>query len=625
VGKTRLAIACGHELATGFDAAFFVDLAPLSDPALVTGYLAAALGIREEPESAAPTVLEALFDRLSSQAILLILDNCEHLLQAVCEVVDTLLARCSGLHVLATSRQRLRLVGEVVCRIPSLPFPGPFAEGEDPLSLVMPYPSVRLFLERAQAARPGFVLRGRDDALAVGQICRRLDGIPLALELAAARASLLPLPEIARRLDDRFRLLTGGSRAALPRQQTLWAAIDWSYTLLPEAERWLFRNLAVFSGGCTLESLEAVRSDAGAPACEELDLLDALIDRSIVLVEEIDAGLRFRMPETVREYARERLRAQGEEEAARLRHLHYFLRFAEEFAMRMSGPGQAELLSRVESELDNLRTALETARNLDSPLPYLRLVAALTPLWALHGLFSEGWEHARVALEMSAGLAVPERARALAAAARLAIKLRDGEGARTLGEEGAELFRRLDDVGGRAGALNFTGVACLLTGDLAHARACFREALECAQAAGDRAECWMALLQMARVARDEGRLDAAEALCQQSLEHAQEVGGELALAESQHTLAVLQLRSGHRAEARDLLERSLQIDRHLGRRDAIVHDLERLAEIALQEGDQPRAAEMLAEASALWNALGMRPWIAPNIAGDAIPAQAPSC
>jgi predicted ATPase len=334
VGKTRLAIQVAREHASDFaQGVAFVALASLSDPTLLPSFVATALGIREESRQEPGLLLQALIGWFATNHALLVLDNCEHLIEAAASLTETLLEGCPNLRILATSRQRLGLIGEVAWRVPSLPSPDPERLSEGTQSIIetaLTYPAIQLFVERAEMARPGFRMAGAEDAMAVARICHRLDGIPLAIELAAARVGALRVGQIASRLNDRFHLLTGGSRTALPRQQTLRALIDWSYDLLEEEEQALLCQLSVFAGGWTLEAAEAVTASAApivpSDTRDTLDLLVSLLDKSLVLSEEGEGEgeIRYRMLETIREYAREKLRESGTESILRSRHRAYF-------------------------------------------------------------------------------------------------------------------------------------------------------------------------------------------------------------------------------------------------------------------------------------------------------------
>src|SRR5579884_1453224 len=453
-GKTRLAAQVGADLLADFaDGVWLVELAAIADPALVPQTVASTLGIREEPGQ---RLLETLQQHLKPKSLLLLLDNCEHLSAACAQLAETLLQACPNLRILASSREALGIAGELAYRVPSLSLPElprlPSAEAALVPALAR-CEATRLFVERAALSYPGFALT-EQNAPAVAQVCVRLDGIPLAIELAAARIKVLSADQIAARLDDRFRLLTGGSRTALPRQQTLRALIDWSYDLLSEAERTLLRRLSVFLGGWTLEAAEAVcadashappraaamgagehaaapleagsRENAGGPVAAEavLDLLSRLVDKSLVLVEEsAEAEARYRLLETVRQYSRDRLMESEEARDLRCRHRDWFLTLAEGAERRLRGPDQVAWLNRLAQEHDNLRMALEWCRAEEDAGAEagLRLAGALWRFWRVRGYLSEGRERLEAALaQASASERTAQRAKALYGLAALA-------------------------------------------------------------------------------------------------------------------------------------------------------------------------------------------------------------
>ena len=351
-GKTRLALAAASELVEGFeDGVWLVELASLADPSLVPQSVAFTLGIREQP-GRSPT--EALSDYLGSRKVLLLLDNCEHLVEACAELAEALLHSCPELRVLATSREALGITGEVAWLVPSLSLPDlrrlPAVEG------LPRYESARLFVERA-AVKPTFALT-EQNAVAVTQVCYRLDGIPLAIELAAARAKVLPVEQIADRLNDSFRLLAAGSRTAMPRHRTLHATMDWSRELLSWAERSLFHRLSVFAGGFSLEAAESVCIGGDVERDEVLGLLSRLVDKSLVVAREEDGETRYRLLETIRQYGREKLDGSEEESEAGRRHAGFFVGLAEKAERELNGPDQARWLTRLETEHDNIRAAL---------------------------------------------------------------------------------------------------------------------------------------------------------------------------------------------------------------------------------------------------------------------------
>ena len=509
-GKTRLALAVGAAL-TGVPAPFpdgvwWADLAPLTDPDLLAGTVARAAGVRERPNQ---PPIEMLTAALRDRTALLVLDNCEHLVVPCANLVAALLAGCPRLRILATSREALRVVGEHTWHVPSLDLPEPPDErpAAAMLTALAANPTVRLFVDRARLAQPRFALTAAN-AAAVATICRRLDGIPLAIELAAARVPVLTPPQLAARLDDALRLLTGGPRTALPRHQTLRATLDWSYQLLAAGEGALLERLAVFAGGCTLAAAEEV---CGL-GFETLDLLAALVDKSLVQVEPgtgDDDEPRYRLLETVRQFAAERLAAGDDAAACRNRHAAYFLRLAESAEPLLLGEHQAHWLARLTRDLDNLRAALAWYAKHDRAEEELRLASALLRFWLQGVLFREGlgWLDDGLARDTTA-IALPIRARSLYAAAALAIQRGvDWEGTRA--EESLTLYRILGDRDGQAAACNVLGTAARLRGDYQRARAYLEEALALWSADGQAQGMMLASANLGALLFDQGDHDAA--------------------------------------------------------------------------------------------------------------------
>lgn len=380
-GKTRLALQLAADLLEHFgEGVWWVELASVSDPELVAEALANVLGVRPLPGM---TMLEACVNHLRTAHSLVVLDNCEHLLTGCAEVVEGLLQACPELAVIATSRAPLGVAGEMDWRVPPLALPPP-ERARDSLEAVGQFDAVRLFIERARKARPNFIVTN-ENAPAVAQICDELDGLPLAIELAAARVRMMSVEQIAAGLGDRFHLLTGGTRRVLPRHQTLRASVDWSHELLSDAERALLRRLSVFAGGFTLDLAEAVCADERIERVAILDLLTALVDKSLVVAEERAGAVRYRLLETVRQFALERLLDAGEADGVRERHRDAMLDLAEAIAPQLHGPRQRELLEVLDGEASNLTAALEHAVDTDGERA-LRLSVALTFWWRLRGL-----------------------------------------------------------------------------------------------------------------------------------------------------------------------------------------------------------------------------------------------
>ena len=431
-GKTRLGLQVAAGLADGAgDGVWFADLAPLADPDLVAVTVADALGVRQEPGR---PVLDTVEAAVGGRSLLVLLDNCEHVIGACAKLADALLRGCPNLVLLATSREPLGIGGERVYRVPSMGIPADDADAGE----IRASEAVRLLEDRAAAQ--GVPLAWDEPAAAVaGRICRRLDGIPLAIELAAARLRVMPAAELEARLDQRFSLLTGGSRAALPRQQTLRAMVDWSWELLAGAERAVLARLSVFAGGFGLAAAEAVAAGPAAPAAEVAGLLGALVDKSLVQFGDTGTGPgRYRLLDTVRQYAAGQLDAQGPAaaDAARIDHRDHYLALAEAAAPHLVGSDQAAWLDRLDAELGDLRAAITISLTQADPVPGLRLVASLRVYWQVRGHASEGAHALRTLLDAPAAQqATLPRARALAAAANLLVQT-DGYG--TAGDYCAE-------------------------------------------------------------------------------------------------------------------------------------------------------------------------------------------
>ncbi|MGW0416015.1 tetratricopeptide repeat protein [Streptomyces collinus] len=476
-GKTRLALAVAARRADGFrDGAWFVDLGGLAEPHLLPEAVAAALGLHLPPTGAAR---DALVAQLAGRETLLVLDNCEHLIDACAALASQVLARCPGVHVLATSREPLRSYGERTFRVPSLELPDP--RRLPAVEELGRFASVRLFVERAADAAPGFVLTP-GNAAAVAQICFRLDGMPLALELAAARVHVLAPRQIAERLDDALALLGRGSRYGATRQQTLLATLEWSHRLLDDDERRLFRRLAVFSGGFSLVAAEQVCAD-GSPAVPVLDLLGRLADKSLVWAEPRQDEVRYRLLETIRQYAAERLRAAGEEAATAARHRRFYLALAEsrdhERATGVSGATSLEL----ETDYGNLRAALRSFLR-HEPADALRLAVALRSFWPERGRLAEGrcWLDDTLA---AAPEPTPQRARALMGQAVLAIRLGDGAPLEDIAEQIVAIHRLRRDPAALAYAHCQQAVLLWMRGTGDGARAALDLARALAEEAGD--------------------------------------------------------------------------------------------------------------------------------------------
>jgi len=513
-GKTRLALQVAAEVLEDYpEGVWLVELAALSDPGLVVQTVATALGLREAPGQ---PLLQTLTDYLQSRTLLLVLDNCEHLIAACASLTETLLQACPNLCILATSREGLRIRGESVYRVPSLLPPDPSklpSEEKDLAAIFLEYDAAQLFVERAGKHQSSFALT-QQNAPAVASVCYRLEGIPLAIELAAARVRVLSVQDINARLEHRFRLLTGGSRTALPRQQTLQAALDWSYDLLTEQERLLLGRLSVFAGGWRLEAAEKVCSDEQIKDFEMLDLLTSLVDKSLVIYEEREGKSRYRLLETIREYGGYRLQQSGQEKVWRSRHLQFFLALAEEAESKLTGAEQGEWLERLQEEHDNLRIALQWGQqDKDSQEASLLLAGSLCLFWDIHGYWSEGREHLQAALSQEAAYKKTKaRAKALNGAGNLAYRQGDYATARALYEESLAIRRELGDKNGIADSLSNLGEMAKEQGDYAAARALYEESLAIRRELGDKYGIAYTLEAIAELAAAQGQSEPAAKL-----------------------------------------------------------------------------------------------------------------
>jgi non-specific serine/threonine protein kinase len=610
VGKTRLSLQLAGEALDAYaHGVWLVELAALADPALVTQAVAAVLG---EQEHAERPLLDTLAEALRRQQMLLVLDNCEHLVAACAVLADTLLRTCPQLEILATSREALGLAGETTWSVPSLAVPAdaPRASADNVAALGQ-CEAVRLFVERARTADPSFTLTAHN-AGAVGQVCRRLDGIPLALELAAARVRALPVEQLAARLDDRFLLLTAGNRAGLPRQQTLRAAVDWSYALLPEPERVLLRRLAVFAGGWTLETAEGVCAGDGLAAEDVLDLLVQLVNKSLVVAEDRGGEWRYRLLETLRQYGWEKLQEAGEEVALRDRHLAWFAALGHQGDPHTWGPNQFAWFERWDAEVDNLRAALAwsqtevhgagaTASAGDRADAGLQLGWAAARFWDTRGFLSEGrrWLMGTLARAQSP---TPARAKALNAAAFLALLQGDFAAAWTTLNEARAVAEEAEDAFSRALNAQMLGAVATAQGDLGAAAALLEQSLPTLAEVGHEVDYYVlltaSLFWRAELALARGDHPRATALLEEALtlEEAQSDGWSQA-----HSLAAL----GHLAvlrgdyeQSRILRQKSLRLRLELRDRRGISDCLEGLAWTAAAQGQAERAARLLGAAEA---------------------------
>lgn len=607
-GKTRLALHVVADLIDEFpDGVWLAELAAVSDPKRVPQTVASALGVREEPGRA---LLTTLSESLRAKQLLLVLDNCEHLVPECADMANALLLVNPKLKILTTSRQTLGTGGETVYSVPSLCVPD--LRARPSLEDLTQSEAVRLFVERATLSRPDFRLTNAN-ALAVAQICRSLDGIPLAIELAAARVKVLSMPQIADRLEKRFWLLTGGSRTVLPRQQTLQAMMDWSYDLLVEKERMLLRRLAVFVSGFALETAEGVCVGNGVTEHEVMDLLTHLVDRSLVMVDQRGAETRYRLLETVRQYSRDRLLESGETPTVRKRHRDWYLALAERTEPMLLGPDEG-CLDRLEIEHDNLRAALEQSLRSGEVEAGLRLAGALSRFWQVRGYWTEGRQWLETGLDASSGTAPALRAKAMNAAGILALNQGDYERARALSEASLVIQRELEDKRGIGSSLRILGNVMYEQGNYRAAGELHEQSLAYGREVDDKHAVAASLVNLAIVADHEGDYGRAVSLCEESLTLFREVRDTRGTAFALNMLGILASDQGDYVTARSRYEESLVIQRELGDKRGIASSLSNLARVAREQSDYTAARALYEESLALRRELGDKQGIASSLA-----------
>ena len=571
MGKTRLAIQASNKLVGKFkDGVWWIELVGLNDASLVPQAVAKAVDVREVPNQ---PLIETLAENLGSKQILLVMDNCEHLISACAQLADRLLSECKNLEMLATSREALDILGETVWHAPSLSLPDP----QDAIGLksLSKYESVLLFTERAEVLQPQFKLM-EQNAQAVVQICRRLSGMPLAIELAAARIKMMTVDEIASRLNDRFSLLTSGNRTALPRQQTLRAAIDWSHDLLTEPERILFRRLSIFAGGFRLDAAESVCGFRELKPGEILDLLGRLVDKSLVDVET-DSVLnetRYRLLETIREYARVKLEEAGETEEVMERHLESFATFAGLAGKGINSKEQVTWFQRVEREVDNLRAAISW------PIPSVqenegKQRSMLKNQFLIIGSLDMFWENryrheitqALKRLLASDELSAPtiERAKALKVGGFLLWSLNRFSEARAFLEESIEIAEKLRDQLTVAWSLGYLGWTFDYLGDYATAKTSLERSVAMARSLGEDGKhiAMQSLSLLGDIPYWQGNLSEARMLYQESIAFGREIGSINMLTYPLRRLGYINLYEKNYSEAAGLFSESMELNRQL--------------------------------------------------------------
>src|SRR6266849_4025161 len=607
-GKTRMALHAAAELSDHFtDGISFVNLAPISDADLVVPTIAQTLGVKESPTR---SMAEQLQDFLQAKLLLLVLDNFEQVVSAAC-ILSDLLARCSHLKLLVTSRAVLHLAAEHEFAVPPLSLPD--LNHLPDLVTLSQYEAVALFIARAQALKPDFQM-STASAPAVAEICTRLDGLPLAIELAAARIKLMPPPALLARLDQRLAVLTSGLRDAPARQQTLRKTIDWSHQLLDAEEQRLFRRLSVFIGGCTLQAIEAICAalDTQTPAVSVLDGAASLIDKSLLRqIEQEATEPRFMMLETIREYGREALEASGEAEVTHQTHAAYYLALAEAAERAWNGPQQAVWFARLEQEHDNLRAAMNWLLEQREAEMALRLGTALWWFWYAQEHLHEGWSVLERALERSEGVAAPLRARALWATGSLAGSLGHVERGEVLCQESLTLFRGLGDTQGIGDATFHLAHIAFARWDLAAARKRFEGSLVFLRETGDKTLTAWALGALALVVLYQGEYARVHPLAEQAGETFREVGDTSGVAMALMTLARVVFWQGDLARAQTLAEEVLARASETGITSAEALALALQGEITLAQGETTTARLLIEQSHTLWQEVenqGMLAW-----------------
>jgi predicted ATPase/transcriptional regulator with XRE-family HTH domain len=605
VGKTQTALRVATALREGDDATIsFVGFAGISDPSLVVTAIASALGMQEV---AGHPLLATLVSYLKNRALVLILDNCEHVIAEAALAAATLLSDCPGLHILATSREPLRAGGEYRYRLPSLRVPSPEAAPELRATDAADYEAIVLFTDRARAADYRFRLTD-ENAPIVAELCRRLDGIPLAIELAAARVNLLSVKAIAEKLDDRFRLLTRGERTALPRQQTMRAAIDWSYNLLAAQEQRVFERFSVFVGGCTLDAAAAVCEGQEVAGQEVFHLLSSLLDKSLLVVDLEASEPRYQLLQSFRQYAHEKLREYAYERVeetdkvadVQRRHATHMLDFAEYAGRQLSGAAQGAWLERLEREYQNIRAALEWASRSNEPAFGCRFVASIWRFWWLHGYFTEGltWVSCFLdAIKAAPGVVTDEiYGKVLRARVVLLSALGNFDEAYQSCELAIELQRRIEDDAGLAASLTSMGIILQFRGDIDRAEHVQQEGLDIRRRGGDETGVATSLSNLASIAFCKNDLARAAALGEESVAIYRRFGHESGLAHALMKLGLVAAAEQNYERAEQIFGECLRMQRAVGDVGSTHYSLANLGRCAHRRGDYDLALKRYHEA-----------------------------
>jgi predicted ATPase/class 3 adenylate cyclase len=646
IGKTRLALQVAGDLVDAYpDGIWFVDLSPVTDADELPRALATALSLRDESNR---SVTDSVIDHLRGANALITIDNCEHLIDAASAFATTLLRSCVELNILATGREPLRVPGATTWRVPAMAVP----DERVPTEALGTYESIRLFTERAGSVRPDFALTHETGPI-VARICQKLDGMPLAIELAAANVASMSVRDIDARLDDRFRTLTRGGPDT-PRHETLLATVDWSHDLLTERERVLFRRLSVFAGGFTLEGAEEVCSDEPLDRSETAYVLANLVDKSLIVLDDVLNTTRYDMLETIHDYAALKLDESGEADSTKESHATYFVSFGARASDGLEGPDEVEMLDAVGAELPNLRRAIRRCFA-SRPAEGLALATSLRQFWSTRGFISEGIDVINEGLSLVGDHDALLRGRALAAAGDLARQLGDLATSRTQLEESLDLQRTRGDAGGLSLTLTGLGNVMHASGDPERAEMLYVEALELARSANAGRSTAAALIGLAIVALSSGdpvraiplceeacaifrhletrRLlafalmnlgtakmatgdpESARAVLEESAQLAREVGDERLTGIALSTLGNVAVHLGDLSEARRIHEQTLDLSQRLRDPIGIGFSFYRLGETARLDGRLGDATASLESALAVWNEMGYRVGVASCLLG----------
>jgi predicted ATPase/class 3 adenylate cyclase len=597
-GKTRLSLQIAVDLLDQFpDGVWFVELAPVSDPELIPKTILSAFGIVEQ----GGTVLQQLTDYLREKNLLLVLDNCEHIIEACAKTAGTLLNEAHSLKILATSREALGVTGEANWTVPSLSLPD--VKRLPAVEQLAQYEAVQLFIERALLVRPNFTMTN-DNAPYVAQICARLDGIPLAIELAASRVKVMGVDQVSRLLEDRLQVLTSGARTVLPRQQTLWATIDWSYDLLSENERTLLQTLAVFSGGWTLEAAEQVYLREGS-AWDTLELLTRLVDKSLVNLLESFGDTRYRMLEATRQYALEKLVDSGEAPFVHNHHFAYFLRLAEEAENQLIGPDQVKWLNRLEREHDNFRTALDWSMKEHKSEDALRMAGALGLFWLKHSHYSEGRRWIENAMVDNSNASLDQaKIKAMRWAGFMAFWQQDMVESRRIYFQNLENEQALGDQWGAAFSLHMLANTYFVE-DIEKARELHKKSIALSREIDATWVLALAQFSLGELEHIQGNLSLAETLSTDALKHFEQLGDGWGMALVLSNLGNIMYSRGDYYAAKNIFLEALHLNIDLGQKDGITIALNGLAGILCHEGEVILSARLQGLSVSIQNEIGI--------------------